>query len=94
MLMQGNHMFGKIATSTPIDFTPPNTTPRAVPPNLGYLAQTFVVGDFDAALAKCKELDVETFSPAMEIDLPGFGVRRTAIVRNPGSGALQELVAA
>ncbi|MEQ8248903.1 MAG: VOC family protein [Alphaproteobacteria bacterium] len=94
LFMQGNHMFGKIATSTPIDFTPPNTTPRAVPPNLGYLAQTFVVADFSAAMAKCEALNVETFSPEMDIDLPGFGRRRTAVVRNPGSGALQELVAA
>ncbi|MDA1057682.1 MAG: VOC family protein [Proteobacteria bacterium] len=94
MFMQGNHMFGKIATSTPIDFSPPNTTPRAVPPNQGYLAQTFVVTDFEKAKAKCNELAVAEFTPEMEIDLPGFGTRRTMVVRNPGSGALQEIVAA
>jgi catechol 2,3-dioxygenase-like lactoylglutathione lyase family enzyme len=94
LFMQGNHMFGKIATSTPLDFTPPNTTPRAVPPNRGYLAQTFVVADFDRAAATCRELGVEEFSPEMTTDLPGFGPRRTMVVRNPGSGALQELVAA
>ncbi len=92
--MQGNHMFGKIATSHPLDFTPPNTTPRAVPPNRGYLAQTFVVEDFPWAEAKCEELGVEVFSPRMEIDLPGFGMRVTMVVRNPGSGALQEIVSA
>ena len=94
LFMQGNHMFGKIATSTPLDFTPPNTTPRAVPPNRGYLAQTFVVADFDRAVASCRELGVEEFSSEMTTDLPGFGPRRTIVVRNPGSGALQELVAA
>jgi len=92
--MQGNHMFGKIATSHPMDFTPPNTTPRAVPPNRGYLAQTFVVEDFPRAEAKCAEMGVEVFSPRMQVDLPGFGVRDTLVVRNPGSGALQEIVAA
>jgi catechol 2,3-dioxygenase-like lactoylglutathione lyase family enzyme len=90
--MQGNHMFGKIATSTPLDFTPPNTVPRAVPPNLGYLAQTFVVGDFPWVEAKCRELGVEVLSPRMRIDLPGFGQRDAMVVRNPGSGALQEIV--
>ena len=50
--------------------------------------------DFDRAMASCKELGVEEFSPEITTDLPGFGVRRTIIVRNPGSGALQELVAA
>jgi catechol 2,3-dioxygenase-like lactoylglutathione lyase family enzyme len=93
LFMQGNHMFGKIATSTPLDFTPPNTTPRAVPPNRGYLAQTFVVNDFGRAITACENLGVETFSPEMTIDLPGFGKRQTIVVRNPGSGALQELVA-
>jgi hypothetical protein len=65
-----------------------------VPPNRGYLAQTFVVADFDRAAATCRELGVEEFSPEMTTDLPGFGLRRTMVVRNPGSGALQELVAA
>jgi hypothetical protein len=47
-----------------------------------------------SSVAKCKELGVTKFSPEITIDMPGFGARRTIVVRNPGSGALQELVAA
>jgi hypothetical protein len=33
----------------------------------------------------------EEFSAIIEIDLPGRGKCKTMLVRNPGSGALQEL---
>jgi len=90
----GNHMFGKVATSEPLNFTPPNTVPRAEAPNIGYLAQAFVVPDLDRAQRAAVSVGAELYSDVEVQDLPGLGSRRTMVVRNPGSGALQMVVAA
>lgn len=90
--MQGNHMFGKIAMSQPLNYTCGSLTALAVPPNVGYLAQQFLVTDAVRAAEMCEELDVEVFTPLMEIELPGLGRCKSILVRNPGSGALQEIV--
>ena len=90
--MQGNHMFGKIALSQPLNYSCGSLTARAVPPNIGYLAQQFVVADADRAVKVCAELNVEVFTPLTEIELPGLGRCAATLVRNPGSGALQEIV--
>ncbi|HJN04157.1 MAG TPA: VOC family protein [Alphaproteobacteria bacterium] len=92
--MQGNHMFGKIATSEPLNYEVPDLTPDAVAPNIGYLAQTFLVPDMDAAERDCVGLGAEVYTPRMDIESPGLGMIHTMIVRNPGSGALQQLVQA
>ena len=47
VLVQGYHEYGKIALATPINYEVPNLVPDAVPPNIGYLAQSFQVGDLD-----------------------------------------------
>ena len=95
--MQGNHMFGKIALSEPLNYADAcvDLVPRAQAPNIGYLAQAFELatdGDFDAAERGCRELEVEFVAPPETADLPGFGRRRYMMVRNPGSGALQWLL--
>jgi catechol 2,3-dioxygenase-like lactoylglutathione lyase family enzyme len=90
----GNHMFGKVATSHPLNFTPPDTVPRAEAPNVGYLAQAFVVSDLDRAQRAATEVGAELYSDVEVQELPGIGARRTMMVRNPGSGALQMVVAA
>ncbi|MDA0369569.1 MAG: VOC family protein [Proteobacteria bacterium] len=92
--MQGNHMFGKIATSQPLNYPVPDLVPDSVAPNIGYLMQSFLVPDLDAALADCAALSVETYTPRMTLEVPGLARVDTAIVRNPGSGALQQLVQA
>ncbi|MDA0676078.1 MAG: VOC family protein [Proteobacteria bacterium] len=92
--MQGNHMFGKIATSQPLNYPVPDLVPDSVAPNIGYLMQSFLVPDLGAALEDCAALAVETYTPRMTLDVPGLGAVDTAIVRNPGSGALQQLVQA
>jgi hypothetical protein len=66
--------------------------PRAVAPNIGYLAQTFIVPDLAASLGAARELGAEVFSSPLELDMPALGRVATAILRNPGSGALHELV--
>lgn len=93
--MQGAHMFGKIALSAPRNYLDQcdDLLPRARAPNIGYLAQAFEVGDLDAAAGECVALGVETTGERGIIEIPGLGLRDQLLVRNPGSGALQWLVA-
>jgi len=91
VLVQGDHEYGKIALATPINYEVPNLVPAAVPPNIGYLAQSFQIDDMDAAASGCAAVGAEEFSAPMEIDLPGRGKCTSMLVRNPGSGALQEI---
>ena len=48
VIVQGDHEFGKIALATPMNYEVPNLVPNAVPPNIGYLAQSFQIDDIDA----------------------------------------------
>jgi catechol 2,3-dioxygenase-like lactoylglutathione lyase family enzyme len=91
VITQGAHEYGKIALATPINYEVPNLVPDAVPPNIGYLAQSFQIGDIDEMASACAAVGAEEFSAPMEIDLPGRGKCASMVVRNPGSGALQEL---
>jgi catechol 2,3-dioxygenase-like lactoylglutathione lyase family enzyme len=90
--LQGDHVYGKIALMHPINFECLDVIARAVAPNIGYLAQTFLVDDLQATLALAATLGTEVFSAALEMELPVHGRVATAIVRNPGSGALHELL--
>jgi catechol 2,3-dioxygenase-like lactoylglutathione lyase family enzyme len=87
----GSHQFGKVALSHPENYTAPNKVPLAVPPNIGYLAQSFRVPSILRAQDACNAIGAEIFSPMMEIEIPGLGLTAAMIVRNPGSGALMHL---
>jgi catechol 2,3-dioxygenase-like lactoylglutathione lyase family enzyme len=89
--MAGAHQFGKVALSYPLNYTVPDRTPLAVPPNIGYLAQGFAVPSLAKALEMCALVGAHSFSAPVEIDIPGIGRTSAAIVRNPGSGALMQL---
>jgi catechol 2,3-dioxygenase-like lactoylglutathione lyase family enzyme len=91
VLVQGGHEYGKIALAAPMNYEAESIVANAVPPNIGYLVQSFEVPDFAAAEQGCAELGVEIYSPAIDIELPGRGLCRAMLVRNPGSGALQEV---
>jgi len=91
VIVQGDHEYGKIALATPLNYEVPNLVPDAVPPNIGYLAQSFQIGDIDEAASACAAVGAEEFSTPLDIDLPGRGKCASMLVRNPGSGALQEL---
>ncbi len=91
VLVQGAHEYGKIALAEPMNYEVPNLVPNAVPPNIGYLAQSFQVADIDEAATGCAGVGAAQFSAPQEIDLPGRGKCASMLVRNPGSGALQEL---
>ena len=90
--LQGKHVYGKIALMQPLNFACEDVVPTAVAPNIGYLAQTFLVDDLGAALALAAETGAPVFSAPVEMELAPQGRVAAAIVRNPGSGALHELI--
>lgn len=87
--MQGNHMFGKIAISCPLNYECDDLTQRAHAPNIGYLAQMFEVQDMDYVEKACAEVNAEGYTARGSYDVPGLGTVDALTVRNPGSGALQ-----
>ncbi|MEQ1802627.1 MAG: VOC family protein [Gammaproteobacteria bacterium] len=91
VLVQGAHEYGKVALATPMNYEVPNLVPDAVAPNIGYLAQSFQVANLAETAKACAAVGAEVYTAPMTIDLPGRGKRQAMIVRNPGSGALQEL---
>ncbi len=91
VLVQGNHEYGKIALAAPLNYKVPSLVPDAVAPNIGYLAQSFAVPDLQATLAAAQDSGAEIYSGPAELDLPGRGRCAAVLLRNPGSGALQEL---
>ena len=91
VFVQGAHMFGKIALAQPLNYQADSLVDRAVSPNIGYLAQSFRVDDLDQARRDCVTTGAQIYSDMTELDVPGRGQLRTMLVRNPGSGALQEL---
>ncbi len=90
--MQGNHMFGKVALCQPVNYPGVDLTVNAVAPNIGYIAQAFVVKNLNEAQTAAANLNCDVYTPPLEINIPGFGNTRTMIARNPGSGALQQLI--
>lgn len=90
--MTSSHPFGKIVLSHPLNYEVPNKIDLAEAPNIGYLAQSFLVPDLEAALQTSEGIGAELYSLPVDITLPGVGLRTAAIVRNPGSGALMELI--
>ena len=91
VIVQGDHEYGKIALAVPLNYEVPNLVPDAAAPNIGYLAQSFQTEDLDLVADACGAVGAEVFSAPTNIDLPGRGKCRSMLVRNPGSGALQEL---
>jgi len=87
--MQGNHMFGKIALSQPMNYECEALVPNAHAPNIGYIAQMFEVQDVDYCVSACADLNAETYAARGSYMVPGLGAVDAVTVRNPGSGALQ-----
>ncbi len=96
VFMQGNHMFGKVVLADALNYECENVRDRAYPPNIGYVAQVFEVLDLDKAAWSCAKIGAEVYSPVNQVPVPGRGdsLRPSMIVRNPGSGALQQLIQA
>ena len=94
VFMQGNHMFGKIAVSEPLNYLDRcvDLQPGARAPNIGYLAQIFEVHDLSRSLTAAATCGAEIVAVRTRFEIPGLGVRDQALVRNPGSGALMWLL--
>lgn len=94
VFMQGNHMFGKIAVSEPLNYLDQcvDLRPAAHAPNIGYLAQIFEVRDLAKSMVAVAACGAEVVVGSRRLDVPGFGVRDQALVRNPGSSALTWLL--
>ena len=90
--MRGAHPFGKVVLSRPLNYRPPDFVPRAVAPNIGYLAMVFPVADLGAALAAANLGEGGLIEGPVDLTIPGVGRRTTAVVRAPGSGARYELM--
>jgi catechol 2,3-dioxygenase-like lactoylglutathione lyase family enzyme len=92
--MQGNHMFGKVALSEPLTYLEQCTdlAERAHAPNYGYIAQIFEVDDVASAYWECRAVQAPGLTSVARLPIPGFGVRRGFVARNPGSNALQWIV--
>jgi catechol 2,3-dioxygenase-like lactoylglutathione lyase family enzyme len=88
----GQSIIGKIAVNQPLNFSCTDLVPDACPPNYGYMAQSLLVDDLLGATEKATRTGAALFSPPVEIALPGLGKTHSAVLRNPGSGALQELI--
>lgn len=86
--MQGGHMFGKVAINQPLDYPCVSMTETAVAPNIGYIAQAFLVPDLKQSLARGREAGARDYTPVSAIHFPGLGAVDAAVVRSPGSGAL------
>ncbi len=94
VFMQGNHMFGKVAISEPLNYQERcvDLQPMARAPNIGYLAQIFEVRDLTRALDAAERLGVQRVVSRIKSDVPGFGNCDQAMLRIPGSGALIWLI--
>lgn len=84
---------GKIVISCPLNYSVPDRSQISVPPNIGYLAQGYVVDNMPKTLSACDALNTDTFSPCQVTKIPGVGEVQTIIIRNPGSGGLTLLIA-
>lgn len=90
--VKGEHMFGKIAMSEPINYEIDDLVPISVAPNIGYLSQLFSVQNIHEAENNCKKLGIEFYLNTITTDIPGYGNVKTFIIKNPGSDALQQII--
>ena len=87
--MQGNHMFGKIALSQPLNYECHDMVSDGIAPNIGYIAQAFEVNDLRISEKAISDLGCEIYNQRRLIDFPGLGEIEIIMVKAPGSGALQ-----
>lgn len=92
--MQGNHMFGKLALSEPLNYRDEcvDLVRDAHAPNLGYLAQGFELDDLGHAAREIAALGLKVSFADDALALPGMGTRAVRVLRAPGSGAVHWLV--
>ncbi len=77
VFMQGNHMFGKIAVSEPLNYLDHcvDLQPTAHAPNIGYLAQIFEVRDLAKSMVAAAACGADVVAGRSRSEVPGLGVR-------------------
>ena len=82
--MKGEHFYGKIALSEPLNYKVPNNIQNACPPNIGYFGQGFLINDTRKILTK-NNLNILCQGP---INISEEEVREAISLKCPGSDAL------
>jgi catechol 2,3-dioxygenase-like lactoylglutathione lyase family enzyme len=88
----GTNLFGKLSLNAPLNYAVAERGADAVPPNIGYFAQGFVLTDLATATARAVAAGGVPFGVAAAMTLPGFDGKRAGLVRSPDEGALAWLV--
>jgi catechol 2,3-dioxygenase-like lactoylglutathione lyase family enzyme len=92
-MMVGADLFGKVALIAPDNRAYADLAGASAAPAVGYLAQSFIVPQLDAALAAARRAGAVEYSPPITLPhVPGLGGVHGCIVRSPGSGALVQLL--
>ena len=89
--LRGNHNYGKIALSEPLNYKVPNRIDFARPPNIGYFAQGFFVDSLDQTIQACKELNTVLWEKSL-IKIGHYRKYNSILVECPGSDALIALL--
>ena len=89
--LRGNHNYGKIALSEPLNYQVPNRIDFARPPNIGYFSQGFFVDSLDQTIQDCKELNAVLWENSL-IKIGNYGKCNSILVECPGSNALIALL--
>tara|TARA_B100000749_G_C18407817_1_gene457717 strand:- start:1133 stop:1480 length:348 start_codon:yes stop_codon:yes gene_type:complete len=82
--MKGDHFYGKIALSEPLNYKVPNNIKNACPPNIGYFGQGFFINDIQKILT-ANNLNILYQGP---IHISEGEVREAICLKCPGSDAL------
>lgn len=90
--LENSSPYGKIALSYPLNYKVPDRRQLQVPPNIGYVAQSFIVQDIEEAVFLCNTMAISIYSGPLTILLPDIGLCKSVIVHSPGSGALIQLI--
>ena len=86
--MQGNHMFGKIALSQPLNYDCHDMVSDGIAPNIGYIAQAFEVNDLGCSEKAIADLRCEVYNQRCMVDFPGLGRIEMIMVKASGLAAL------
>ena len=81
--MKGEHFYGKIALSEPLNYKVPNNIKNACPPNIGYFGQGFFINDIEKILA-INNLNILYQGP---IHISEEEVKKAISLKCPGSDA-------
>ena len=92
--MRGEHPYGKVALSQPLNYVLADRTGDMAAPAIGYLAQSFAVPDLPRAIAAAAACGAMPIGEPGAVELAATLRVTAALLRSPGSGAPVQLVQA